>query len=128
MNNSIYTKELEEKVIAEYITGDPVKDICDRYNIDLKQVDYIVRKHNISRRHPRKTNMLKSCPKCRKKVDVKGARYCPFCGSDIRTEGEQLAERLKKLCEYSLDIAEQIRDEFISTLKEAMRMVQNERH
>lgn len=130
MKNELYTKELEAEVVEEYRNGASYADICVKHNLINANVDYLLRKAKEPRRRSFKKgvkensqNLNKKCPKCRKKIDVFGARFCPFCGSDIRTEGEMLAERLKKLCEYALDMPEQIRDEFISALNAAIRMV-----
>ena len=37
----------------------------------------------------------KTCPKCKKTVDVKGAKFCCFCGSDIRSDKEKLIARIE---------------------------------
>ena len=44
----------------------------------------------------RGNNAARICPKCRKVIEVKGAKFCCFCGADIRTEKELLIERVDK--------------------------------
>jgi hypothetical protein len=40
-------------------------------------------------------NNKRFCPKCKKSIDVKGAKFCCFCGSDIRSNKERLIERVE---------------------------------
>lgn len=123
--NELYTKELQEKVCADYINGEQLSNIYERYGITAKQVDYIIRKNDVPRRKPKTKKIAKQCPKCHKKVEGQGFRFCPYCGSDIRTQGELLAERLTNLCNYASHMPEHIRDEFISVLNTAAKEVSN---
>ena len=45
----------------------------------------------------RNSNKNHICPKCRKTVEIKGARFCPFCGTDIRSKNEILIEKLQRV-------------------------------
>ena len=55
---------------------------------------------------------------------VSGARFCCFCGSDIRTENEILVERLEKITELFIFIPETSRDEFIGVINQAIKFVE----
>ena len=117
--------ELVPHVTEDYTNGMQVRDICKKYGIATSTVYRMVNYNGISKRTKRTSNNenVKVCPKCHKKVLVAGARYCPFCATDIRSKGELLAERLMKLCEYAYCIPDQIKDEYINTLNEAAKIV-----
>lgn len=51
------------------------------------------------------------CPKCRKAIDVKGARFCPFCGSDIRSNKELLIERIENALPMISHLSVNMRDD-----------------
>ena len=51
------------------------------------------------------------CPKCRKAIDVKGARYCPFCGTDIRSKKELLIERIENAMPLIMNLPTNMRDD-----------------
>lgn len=68
------------------------------------------------------------CPKCRKKIEVKGAKFCCYCGTDIRSAEELLIERVERACTVVLHLPENMRDEMqrllldvVATLKKGVR-------
>ena len=67
---------------------------------------------------PRTKSGIKTCPKCHKKIELKGARFCPYCATDLRNENEILAEKVERLKNLFLSIPETERDFFIQTLCE----------
>jgi len=54
---------------------------------------------------------VRTCPKCRKTVDVKGARFCCFCGADIRSNKELLIERIHNAMSVLMLLPNSHRDE-----------------
>ena len=56
------------------------------------------------------------CPKCRKSIDVNGARFCCFCGSDIRTSKQICLEGLERIMPKIMHLPENMRDEFTQTI------------
>ena len=58
-----------------------------------------------------KIKIGKTCPKCHKTIDVKGALYCCFCGADIRSDKELLIDRINSAMRKTILCPEGIRDE-----------------
>ena len=67
---------------------------------------------------PRTKNGIKICSKCHKKVEIKGARFCPYCATDLRNQNEILAEKVERLKGLFVSIPETERDFFMQTLCE----------
>ncbi len=118
--------EIKEKVIQDYITGMPVKEIAQKYSIDSSVPGKLARKAGFPGRkvQAEAKASAKVCPKCRKKIDVKGARFCPFCGTDIRSEAEMLVEKLEKTTELYRFLPETYRDDFLATISKAIKILQ----
>lgn len=104
--------------------------IFEAYNDRSKSVAKIAKEYGISRTSlvrcvfemgakPRrekackknKEKIGKTCPKCHKTIDVKGALYCCFCGADIRSEKELLIERINNAMRKTMLLPEGARDE-----------------
>lgn len=62
------------------------------------------------------------CPKCHKAIEVKGARFCCFCGADIRNNKERLIERIERAMPNIMHLPINMRDDmqqlFIDTINE----------
>lgn len=65
-----------------------------------------------------KAAKAKTCPKCRRKVDLKGAKFCPYCGADIRDEKELTLEKVTKLFSFLGFLPINSRDEAQELIKE----------
>ena len=118
------TPETKEQVIQDYISGMPIKEIGAKYHIDVSMPGKLARKAGFPGRKRVEANVIaKACPKCRKKTSVKGARFCPFCGADIRTEAEITVEKLEKAKEIYRFIPERYRDDFLTTMNAAIRLL-----
>lgn len=118
------TPETKEQVIQDYISGMPIKEIGAKYHIDVSMPGKLARKAGFPGRQRVEAKVsAKACPKCRKKTSVKGARFCPFCGADIRTEAEITVEKLEKAKEIYRFIPETYRDDFLLTMGEAIRLL-----
>lgn len=122
MSQRTLTPEERRELIDLYLhTNLTTEEIAARYNISNRTVSYTVKAAGEPLRRPKKPQATKNraCPKCRRKVELKGARFCPYCGNDIRSENEILAEQLCKLTELCFCIPETSRDKFIATLNQA---------
>lgn len=122
MSRRILTPEERREIIDLYLNTDlTTMEIGQKFNISNRTVSYTVCAAGETLRRPKKPQETKNkpCPKCRRKVVVKGARFCPYCGSDIRSENEILAEQLCKLTELCFCIPETSRDKFITTINQA---------
>ncbi len=95
-----FTLEEKKQIAAEYADRtNKVIDIRTSYGINSKTLAEIITQMGGELRlpnahHPNKTKgNIKVCKKCHKKIDLVGARFCPFCGEDIRDEKELLIEK-----------------------------------
>lgn len=61
------------------------------------------------------------CTKCGKSIDVKGAKFCCFCGADIRTSKEVAAEGLEKIRGLILYLPVNVRDEAQEAILNAIK-------
>ena len=120
MNSKLTTEERKELLDA-YVRGDRVRDIADRFGIVTSQVTHIVRKMGTeTRRHPKPRGGKKTCPKCHRKIEVKEAKFCYFCGSDIRDARDILIERVLKATELISLLPDSARDEMQMVLKDVV--------
>lgn len=70
----------------------------------------------------------KVCPNCKKVIEVKGARFCCYCGSDIRSRLDVLIEKNKQLLNRITEFPISSRDEFRDVLLlniEELEKIQN---
>jgi tRNA(Ile2) C34 agmatinyltransferase TiaS len=106
-------KETKQGIYDAYVRGDKVVDISAKYGISTSYVKKIAVSMGATPRqksHARETGN-KVCPKCRKRIGVNGARFCPFCGTDIRSAKDILIERIDKARECLSMLPEAARDE-----------------
>lgn len=113
-------KQKKDAICAAYLDKTiKTKDIEKQFKITTRQLTAILGEAGIPLRRPKKLkDGVKQCPKCHKKVDIKGARYCCFCGADMRTERERTiltAESLYGVCEF---LPVNMRDETQNKIKE----------
>lgn len=102
-------------------------DICKEFNLSTGMLARILHAENEPMRCPNKSKphntktKTKKCPKCYKKIEVKGARFCPYCGADVRNENEVLAERVGRMLSYHSFMPSNIRDEYIEVLNQVIK-------
>ena len=94
------TQEQKQAILEAYQNREnTVKQIAEKYKTNRKTITQIVIEQGGEPRRPNalgKRGKAKKCPKCRKKIEVKGAIYCCFCGADIRSKRDLLIERIEK--------------------------------
>jgi hypothetical protein len=127
----IFTDEVKAQICAEYQDKSILStDILKRYKLTSKQFREIIDEAGIPPRSPsawgRKKDLngriIKNvCPKCKKELANKEARFCWYCGSDVRSEKQILIERLNKLAGLCDFIPAADRDEFIKTINDAVK-------
>lgn len=100
------------------ITLEEKKKICEEYKDRSNKVDEIAKRYGILRadvahiavemgaeprtkgygqaRKKKRGATVRTCPKCHKAIDIKGARFCYLCGADIRSNKELLIDRIHK--------------------------------
>ncbi len=116
------TEETKRDILRDY--NDPantVKDISEVYGISRAAVAKIAVEMGATPRRKKaygKRNGVKNkiCPKCKKVVEVKGARFCYHCGADVRSGNEILIERNEQLLNNILELPANMRDEFRDVL------------
>lgn len=114
------SKKIEDEirlcVYEDYENGMTYAQLSEKYGIGKSTVGFIIKEFGAEKN---KKHEGKTCPRCRKKVDLKGAKYCPWCGNDIRREGEILADKLEKILEYYNSFPVTAEDEIQRTIIEA---------
>lgn len=98
-----------------------VKAIGEAYSIDPSTVCRVALQEGASPRAPkigeyraakRKTsNKVRKCNACGKSVDLAGAKFCPYCGNDIRSPKEMLIQRINSFTPKIKYLPENCRDE-----------------
>lgn len=129
MKYGTYGNELRQAVIEDYKNSAlTIREIGKKHGIPHSTVSNIAKQEGMALRRPKdKKDQNKTCPRCHKAVDVKGARFCPYCGSDIRSENEILAEQLDNLKELYIYIPEAKRDNFIQTINKTIETLKEAR-
>lgn len=65
----------------------------------------------------------RNCPRCGKKTEIKGARYCCFCGADIRSKRDILIEKLQNVVGFTPHLPDNMCEEAQATLLEAIKVL-----
>ena len=108
------------------------EEICEKYGIScstlsnyVKAFGFEPRQRRLMYPHKPEKNHTQTvlCTRCRKSVSVPGARFCPFCGEDIRNESMKVQDRLSPLVELPSLIPESYRDTFVKTIRDAIRLL-----
>lgn len=89
------TQETKAEIAKMYSDGNnKVQDIAKMYGTSKGRVSTIAKEFGIPPRRKPSNSKIKRCPQCHSGVSVTGALFCPYCGSDIRTEDEKLIDRV----------------------------------
>lgn len=108
------------------------KEICEKYGISsstltnyVKEFGFELRQRHLMYPHKPEKNHTQTvlCKRCKKSVSVPGARFCPYCGEDIRSESMKVQDRLSSLVELTSLIPENARDTFVKTIRDAIRLL-----
>lgn len=68
---------------------------------------------------------VKKCPNCHRKIDLKGAKFCPYCATDIRNEKELTLEKVNKLFSMLILLPASSRDEAQAIITEIDKYIKN---
>ena len=107
-------------------------EICEKYGISsstlsnyVKAFGFEPRQRHLMYPHKPEKNHTQTvlCTRCKKSVSVPGARFCPYCGEDIRSESMKVQDRLSSLVELTSLIPENARDTFVKTIRDAIRLL-----
>ena len=97
------TQDQKRAIFEEYKDRrNKVEDIAYKFGIARGEVTRVAvemgaqpRLKTYGKKHGTTGNDKRICPKCKRGIDIKGAKFCCFCGSDMRTNKERLIERIE---------------------------------
>lgn len=124
------TKEMESEILRDYNDRNiTMRELENKYHIHRAEIAWFAVEHGANPRRPQmygkklgKRTKATICPKCKKSIDVKGAKFCCFCGEDMRSAKDLLIERINKAMNLIAVFPSSARDEmqqlFIDTIKE----------
>ena len=101
------------------------KEICEKYGISCSALTNYVKAFRFEPRQRRLVYPTQTvlCTRCKKSVSVPGARFCPYCGADVRTESMKVQDSLSSLLSITNLIPESYRDPFVKTIRDAIRLL-----
>lgn len=104
------------------------EEICEKYGISSSTLSNYVKAFGFEPRQ----NRIAYVPyvkreavfdRCKRTVSVPGARFCPYCGSDIRTEAMKVQDSLSSLLSITNLIPDSTRDTYVKTIRDAIRLL-----
>lgn len=113
------TQEVKQQILNDYNDSkNTLRDLEAFYGIPRQEITRIAVEMGATPRRPnmygksiKRKEGAKVCHKCKKKIDVKGARFCCYCGADIRSKQEILCERIRELMPRIQLLPENMRDD-----------------
>lgn len=89
------TQETKVEIAKMYSDkSNKAQDIAKQYGIPHSRLLSIAKEFGIPPRRKPNNSKIKRCPQCHSGVNVTGALFCPYCGSDIRAEDEKLIDHV----------------------------------
>ena len=116
------TEEIKRALLKDYENKSiTVGEIAEKYGVGRAAVARIAVEQGGQPRCAKKYGKRhgvknKVCPKCKKLIEVQDARFCYYCGSDIRSNRDILIEKNERLLQEITQLPVNIRDEFRNVL------------
>ena len=87
----------KQGIYEAYMSGMRVTDIAEMYGVNTSTASHVAKVMGATPRRPKVKHdaAQKVCPTCKKTIEVKGAKFCCFCGADIRSPRELLIARIE---------------------------------
>lgn len=131
MSKTELSMETKQMILEDYNNPNiKAHDVHKKYGISQQVMQSVVLELGGVLRRPNSAysskNGNKVCPNCHKKIEIKGARYCPFCATDIRNKNEILCEKIENMLGLYTFLPESARDNFTSTLNEVKNILLRE--
>ena len=103
-------------------------EICEKYGISDSTLTNYARAFGFELRQNRIAYVPYGkreavCDRCKRTVSVPGARFCPYCGADVRTEAMKAQDSLSSLLSITNLIPESYRDTYVKTIRDAIRIL-----
>lgn len=127
MRNVTLTPQQRQEIRTLYMDDSVgVREIAKAYQIDPSTVSRVAKQEGAKPRVPQigenrpKTRRMpikkdaKKCKTCGKHVEIAGAKFCPYCGTDIRSPRELLAQRINAFAPKIKYLPESCRDELMN--------------
>lgn len=100
--------------------------IAEQFSISKSMVTKIAIEQGAEPRRPKTFGKrggvkMKHCPKCKRIVTVKDAKFCCYCAADLRTETDRLIERVNKAMTLISFLPAQSRDEMQQLLLDTIK-------
>lgn len=112
------TEEQRKEIKRDYENREnSLVDLQTKYKLAKSTITQIAVAEGATPRRPKaykKRTIV--CPKCNNVISIKGAKYCCFCGSDIRSEKDKLIEKVESLMSFEKFLPQNARDDFHSVL------------
>lgn len=122
MNKRTFTEEEKTAIINDYTSGNMTfKDISAKHHMTSNMLNVFLDENRVPRK--RKQSTTKKCGHCGAKVELRDAKFCPFCGHNIMTESEQLIEELRDKISLLELLPSTERDDFRNVLLKAINCI-----
>lgn len=108
--------ERSQAIYEAYINGDKVRDIAARFGVTNSYISQVAKRMGAPARNMSPRGGKKTCPKCHRKIEVKDAKFCYYCGADIRSAKDILIERVRKATELISFLPAHAQDEMRDVL------------
>ena len=137
MEDKVYTAEEEQAICEAYRDkNNTVLDILTKFNIaDHRHLRKVLDKYDVPPRNkyaPRKyradmQTKQRKCPKCGKVIEQAGARFCWYCGADVRSEKMVAVEGLEHCVLKNLElVTPAVRDKMAEAVRFAIKLLKEE--
>lgn len=116
-----------EKTVKEIAAKYGIKHDCvARIAVEMGAAPRRKKMYGQPRARKDRVKTARVCPKCRKTIDVKGASFCCFCGTDIRSSKELLIERVKRSMPTIMHLPANMRDDMQRLLLDIIKELEGE--
>lgn len=117
---------IKNEAIKRYKSGESPSAIQQDLGITRNVFYYILRREGVETKRTLRKWAGKQCPACKKTIEVKGAKFCCFCGADIRSAAELIVEKVKRLTSIIQLLPSTSRDETMEILSEVTEYLEKD--